>query len=172
MLQSAVLRKTKKGADELETRQHRLPGRLRNALIMVDGERDVASYLEQAGELAPQIERYLQDLLTAGFIEVASGSAASTAPDEAGASAAAALPARPSASLSIEDLRERINVYLSETMGMRAVFLRSQLAAIDDLVALRGFIDATAQAYATTAGSQAAQLWRDQARTLLEGNDN
>lgn len=177
MLQSAVLRKTKKGADEVETRQHRLPGRLRNALIMVDGERDVASYLEQAGELAPQIEQCLRDLLTTGFIEVASGgsaAAALAAPPNGGSSVAPspAPTARAHAALSIDEARVRINSYLDETLGMRAVFLRGQLASVNDLGALLNFIDTTAQAYATTAGPQAAQLWRDQARTLLEGNDN
>jgi hypothetical protein len=176
MLQSAVLRKTKKGAEEVETRQHRLPGRLRNVLIMIDGERDLASYLEQAGELAPQIEQYLQDLLTTGFIEIASGGADAVraAPPSDGAAevAATVATARATAALSIDEARERINNYLGETMGMRAVFLRGQLAAIDNVGALLDFIDATAQAYATTAGPQAAQQWREQARTILEGNDN
>ena len=177
MLQSAVLRKTKKGAEEVETRQHRLPGRLRNALIMIDGERDVASYLEQAGELAPQTEQYLQDLLTTGFIEIAFGGSADAVraapPNDGGAEVAATVAtARATAALSIDEARERINNYLGETMGMRAVFLRGQLAAIDNVGALLDFIDATAQAYATTAGPQAAQQWREQARTILEGNDN
>ncbi len=187
MLQSAVLRKTKKGADEVETRQHRLPGRLRNALIMVDGERDVASYLEQAGELAPQIEQYLQDLLTAGFIEAVGGSsdddAASAVPTtntfedspETGASAPTLPPtgtSRNSIALSVDDARDRINNYLSETMGMRAVFLRGQLAASDNISALYEFIDTTAQAYATTAGPEAARQWRDGARTLIQGSDS
>lgn len=182
MLQSAVLRKTQKGADEIETRQHRLPGRLRNALIMVDGDRTVGSYLEQAGELALQTEQYLKDLVAAGFIEVVKGipddDAAAVefgSPPEttktAPRAAALVTPVAelPASLLPLDEARERVNTYLGETMGMRAVFLRSQLAAIDSLSALLGFIDASAQAYATTAGPEAAQQWREQARKLLQG---
>jgi hypothetical protein len=181
MLQSAVLRKTKKGADEIETRQHRLPGRLRNALIMVDGDRTVASYLEQAGELAVQTEQYLRDLIVAGFIEEVKGTSDEAAAAESGREPVIAQPAAsaltgvsptdqtPSSLATLDEARERINTYLGETMGMRAVFLRSQLAAVDSRSALLEFIDASAQAYATIAGPEAAQQWREQARKLLQG---
>ena len=62
-----IYRKTAKGLTEIETRAHRLPPRLRSALIVVDGKRDVA-------ELRPMIlaqpEETLQALAEQGFIEV------------------------------------------------------------------------------------------------------
>ena len=40
---SIIFRKTAKGISEIETREHRLTPRVRNALILVDGRRDLAA---------------------------------------------------------------------------------------------------------------------------------
>jgi hypothetical protein len=61
-----IYRKTAKGLTEIETRAHRLPPRLRSALILVDGRRDV-------NDLKPlitqQAEETLSSLAEQGFIE-------------------------------------------------------------------------------------------------------
>jgi hypothetical protein len=65
---STIFRKTAKGVSEIETREHRLPPRVRNALILVDGKRDLASLKV----LMPQeVDESLQTLLERAFIEVA-----------------------------------------------------------------------------------------------------
>ncbi len=64
---TTIYRKTAKGLAEIETRGHRLPPRLRGALILVDGQRSVADLAKlvpgDAGAL-------LQQLLADGFIDV------------------------------------------------------------------------------------------------------
>ncbi|HVQ04698.1 MAG TPA: hypothetical protein VMT14_14350 [Burkholderiaceae bacterium] len=64
-----IFRKTDKGVDEIATRANRLVPRLRTALILVDGTRN-------EGELGQLIKQHpsetLEELLTLGYIEVAS----------------------------------------------------------------------------------------------------
>ena len=64
-----IFRKTDKGVDEIATRANRLVPRLRTALILVDGTRNEA-------ELGTMIKQHpsetLEELLTLGYIEVAS----------------------------------------------------------------------------------------------------
>jgi hypothetical protein len=64
-----ILRKTDKGVDEIATRANKLVPRLRTALILVDGTRSEA-------ELSNLIKQHpaetLEELLTLGYIEVAS----------------------------------------------------------------------------------------------------
>jgi hypothetical protein len=64
---STIYRKTAKGQAEIETRAHRLPPRLRGALILVDGQRSEAD-LAKLIPLDP--ETTLATLLAEGFIDV------------------------------------------------------------------------------------------------------
>ncbi len=64
---TTIYRKTAKGQAEIETRAHRLPPRLRGALIMVDGHRSV----DDLAKLVPgDADAALQQLLVDGFIDV------------------------------------------------------------------------------------------------------
>jgi hypothetical protein len=64
---STIYRKTAKGQAEIETRGHRLPPRLRGALILVDGQRSEAD-LAKLIPVDPQTT--LATLLAEGFIDV------------------------------------------------------------------------------------------------------
>jgi hypothetical protein len=64
----SVLAKTPKGVDEIATRAHKLPARLRTALVMVDGQKSVEDLLSAAGPLAEQLETQFADLLKSGFV--------------------------------------------------------------------------------------------------------
>jgi len=66
---TTIYRKTEKGVDEIATRANRLVPRLRTALILVDGTRG-ESELSQL--IAQHPAETLQELLTLGYIEVAS----------------------------------------------------------------------------------------------------
>ena len=64
---TTIYRKTAKGLAEIETRAHRLPPRLRGALILVDGQRSV----DDLAKLVPgDADATLQQLLADGFIDV------------------------------------------------------------------------------------------------------
>jgi hypothetical protein len=60
---------------------------------------------------------------------------------------------------------------LAETMGMRAMFITSQLNGLQSHDELERFIDDTARANATTTGAKAAEEWRTRAR-VLAGYEN
>jgi hypothetical protein len=64
---TTIYRKTAKGQAEIETRAHRLPPRLRGALILVDGQR---SQDDLAKLVAGDAGAVLQQLLADGFIDV------------------------------------------------------------------------------------------------------
>jgi hypothetical protein len=184
---TSLLRKTRRGVEEIETRKMKLPGRLRNVLFMVDGERVVASYLEQAGGLAEQLETQLGELLTLGFIEevVALADTPSTpAPDAPEVSqrakpastpptaptpapAAVAPPTPVPAPLTFEVMHARLSKYVTDSMGMRAMFLSSQLAALKSRADLENFIDETAKGMSTASGPESANKWRALARATL-----
>lgn len=64
---TTIYRKTAKGLAEIETRAHRLPPRLRGALILVDGQRSV----DDLAKLVPgDADATLQQLQADGFIDV------------------------------------------------------------------------------------------------------
>lgn len=68
----AVLQKTEKGVEEVETRRHKLDQRLRNILIVVNGKAtgaELVQKFQQIGDVTPVLEQ----LLVGGFIrEIAS----------------------------------------------------------------------------------------------------
>ncbi|MFV1996854.1 MAG: hypothetical protein ACC641_02475 [Acidiferrobacterales bacterium] len=67
MDQKIILRKTEKGNEELETREHRLSPALRMVLILVDGKSDVAALKNKASGLK-ELEKYLEELVSDGYI--------------------------------------------------------------------------------------------------------
>jgi hypothetical protein len=85
-----IYRKTAKGVAEIETRAHRLPPRMRSALIFVDGKRSDA---ELASMIQQQATETLHALAGQGFIEVLTVAAGPVAPGPV----AAAAPLRPAA---------------------------------------------------------------------------
>lgn len=64
---TTIYRKTAKGLAEIETRAHRLPPRVRGALILVDGQR---SSLDLAKLVPGDVEATLKQLLADGFIDI------------------------------------------------------------------------------------------------------
>lgn len=69
---SIIFRKTAKGVHEIETRAYRLPLRVRNVLILVDGRRDVTAL---RGLVPQQVDDMLDMLVAQAFIEAAGQSA-------------------------------------------------------------------------------------------------
>lgn len=187
---SSVLIKTPKGLEEIDKRTHKLAGRLRAVLIMVDGQRTLGDLLDQAGALADQLAGQLDELVAGGYIreqispEAAAQAAANAAQARAAAAAAASkaeAAARPAAaasappkraappwtSIPIPIHRARLNTMLTETLGMRAMFVSAQLEAIAGYAELERWIDDIARSVATSNGPDAGYQWRDRARALL-----
>ncbi|MDP5239860.1 hypothetical protein Q9Q94_09970 [Uliginosibacterium sp. 31-16] len=68
MLQTAIYCKTHKGAEEIATRAHHLPSRLRSTLILIDGHTPWNELCKRLmiGEAA---EAAVQTLLAEGFVQ-------------------------------------------------------------------------------------------------------
>lgn len=186
---AAVLHKTRKGIEEVETRSNRLPGRLRAVLIMVDGQRTGAQLLEQAGDLAEQLAAQLNDLITLGFIEEARAEpvadlARGRADESPGvalagpAQSATGSVSQPGTSagnaaastwtaVPLDVLKARLGKMLTESLGMRAMFLTAQLDTVRNHRELEAVVDEMAQSLATTMGADAARKWRTDARVTL-----
>lgn len=75
MNQQSVLEKTKRGAEEIETRQFKLDQRMRALLLVVNGKAPVGELIKNYARLG-DVPAMLQQLLALGFIgEVRSASA-------------------------------------------------------------------------------------------------
>ncbi len=197
MQPSSVLIKTAKALEEIDKRTYKLAGRLRAILFMIDGQRTLGELLDQSGNMAGQLEEQLTELQAQGFIEEIAPETPDVAPEEAPdvvektqpirpvapptnpvitASENAALKNTTSAPLPPKPVRvlepfpvlkERLGKMLAETMGMRAMFLNSQLNSLQTQTELSAFIDDTARSMATTSGVKPAEQWREQARKLI-----
>jgi len=84
---NAVLAKTAKGGEELKSRTHGLPQKLRSLLIMVDGSSTAGELVARLGGI-PELEAALRTLVDQGFLEIRG-----QAVPAGGASTAAPLPA-------------------------------------------------------------------------------
>lgn len=108
-----IYRKTDLGQAEIATRALKLPPRLRQALILVDGKRDSD---ELRKLIPPPADEVLQSLLDQGCIEAVGGAPAA-------ATAAAAAPVAPpppvvtAVVLTVPETRQRAVRWLSNALG-------------------------------------------------------
>jgi hypothetical protein len=183
MESSTVLAKTAKGFEEIDKRTHKLAGRLRAVLIMIDGHRPLGELLEQAGGLADQLAGQLDELMVGGFIHElnppqseepveepapAPRVKAAEAPAQAAASAAPKKAGNPPwTAFPVANLKARLNKMVTETMGMRAMFIAAQIEAVASHPDLENVIDDIARSIATSNGPDAAAKWREQARHVV-----
>lgn len=163
-----LYRKTVKGVAEIETRTHRLPPRLRQMLILVDGRRtDLA--LRQL--ISPGSDEALHALAADGFIELvgvtAAPGVATPAPVPGAATVAQApAPAAPAAApagasaFTEQDRRDAVRM-LTDLVGPtgEALALKIERARSDD--ELRPLFAMAHQSIRNTRGSFAATAFAD-----------
>jgi hypothetical protein len=144
-----IYRKTAKGLSEIETRAHRLPPRLRSALIVVDGKRNLA-------ELRPlilQTDETLAALAEQGFIE-AVREAAPPPPPPAPAPKAVAGNAN-----DFEQTRRVAVRTLNELLGPAAESMAIKMVRARNPGELTPLLVQAAQAVATMRGRGAAEAF-------------
>ena len=76
---TSIFRKSIKGAEAIATRQPGMPPRLRSALIMVDGKRNVEELAKLVSMLG-EPDALLTELEASGLIELAEGVAVASVP--------------------------------------------------------------------------------------------
>jgi hypothetical protein len=125
MDQNAVLSKSAKGKEEIDTRKHKLDQRLRSVLITVNGKLTVGELAKQFAQMS-DIQAVLEKLLREGFVQDAApaaddGARLKTAQVELAALISAALgPNGDSIALKIESAKslEELRTYLSARREM------------------------------------------------------
>jgi hypothetical protein len=148
---ATIYRKTDKGQAEIETRQYRLPPRLRTPLVMVDGRRSDDDLRKVIG-IEP--DEVLSQLLSQGFIEaVAEAPAPVAAP-------APALRAAPVADL--EEIKRLAVRLLTDQIGPAAESMAIKIERARSLSELRPLIDAARQLLLGTRGASAADAFASQ----------
>lgn len=146
-----VYRKTAKGVAEIETRAHRLPPRVRQMLILVDGRRSDAD-LRQL--IAPGADEALHALAADGFVELVGATAApaSAAPP------AEAAPAAPG--FSAQDRRDAVRM-LTDLVGPVGEPLALKIEKARDDDELRKLFDLAYQSIRNTRGAFAAAAFAE-----------
>lgn len=140
----SLYRKTAKGSAEIETRAHRLPPRLRSALILVDGKRSDV----QLHPLIPQQpEQTLQALLEQGFIEAVAPAPPPPSPRE---------QPSPSPADFAQQRRDAVRL-LSQALGPAADTLAIRMERARTAAELRPLLAAAVQAIGTMRGRAAAE---------------
>ena len=151
---ATIYRKTDKGQAEIETRQYRLPPRLRTPLIMVDGRRTDDDLRKVIGGGHDEV---LASLLEQGFIEAIAELAA--APASPAPAPTVAQPARaPSSapSTNLDDIRRLAVRLLIDQLGPGGEATAIRIERTRSLAELRPLLDAAHQLIKGTRGSAAA----------------
>lgn len=163
-----LYRKTAKGLAELETRSHRLPPRLRQLLILVDGRRGDD---ELRRLVAVQADESLHALASGGFIELVgvtstlltpqplSPAAGGTAPNPAAAPAALTTPTRPAAPAYSEQLKRDAVRALTDQVGPVAEALALKIERARSADELRPLLEMARQSIRNTRGGAAAVVF-------------
>jgi hypothetical protein len=150
-----IYRKTAKGLTEIETRAHRLPPRLRSALILVDGRRDV-------NDLKPlitqQAEETLSSLAEQGFIEAVGENARSGSPPPAPAPAPSA-SATTAGGNDFDSTRRAAVRQLNDQLGPAAENLSIKMEKARNLGELMPLLVQGAQSIAAMRGRSAAEAF-------------
>jgi hypothetical protein len=153
-----IYRKTAKGVSEIETRAHRLPPRLRGALIVVDGKR---SDVELAAML-PQAVEVLQTLAEQGFIEAAGQAAPPPPPRPAPPPTAAAPAAAGGAQSDFDGRRRKVLRLFNDLVGPAGEGMAMKIEKTRSLDELRALLPQAVNLVGMVRGRGEAQTFADQ----------
>lgn len=139
--------KTAKGLAEIETRAHRLMPRMRSALILADGKRDVDDLKTLVTQ---QADETLRALVEQGFIEAVG----ETVPPPA-----AAAPAGTVASGELENTRRAAVRALTDSIGPAAEMMSIKMEKAKNLAELTPLLRQATQTIAAMRGRAAAEAF-------------
>lgn len=158
MERGAVLAKTPKGADEVKSRTHGLPQKLRTLLIMIDGNSTAGDLLARFGGL-PEVETTLDTLLAQGFIYARAGAAAAPAKP-------VATPTQPARAETLSDLTR----YLLDNLGPDADLLTGALEQANSLADFNAAAERCAEMLGALRGQAKAQAFRERTRAYARAH--
>ena len=152
---NAILSKTAKGTEELETRKHRLDARRRALLIVVNGKATAAELMkkfEAMGDISPMLEQ----LLAEGFVAAGTAAAAAGAPAPAPAAARDDFPAQ----------RGQIVRMITDALGPGGDAIAEKLEACRSRQELKNYLDTRRGMLEAALGRKGAAFWA-KAKELL-----
>lgn len=166
-----IFDKTDKGREEIATRKHQLPSRLRSLLVMVDGKQQADDLLKKVAGIGLTADS-INELLDNGFIQPAAQPAlsASTAGDalspvDEGTSVTST--ALPEGQNQFQAIYQFYTETIKSTIGLRGYALQLKVekaASVDDFRALR---DPYLEAVLRTKGKEIARSLRARLDQLL-----
>lgn len=150
---STVYRKTEKGQHEIDTRELRIPPRLRTALILVDGKRDDT---QLAGLIPGDAPQTLQALAEMGLIEVIAVTAARSARVAVTEGPESEPPAAPRDRRAFEQRRRDAVRHLSDQVGPVAEAVAMKMEKAQDWEHLLPALQLAQQILGNTRGAAVA----------------
>lgn len=154
---NAILAKTAKGIEEIETRRYRLEPRKRALLIVVNGKASAAELMkkfEAMGDVSPMLEQLLAD----GFV----AEAAAVAP--AGAAAARAAPQAGGGDFRV--VRAQLSRAITDALGPGGDPITEKIEDCGSLQELKNYLDTRRAMLDAALGRKGAAFWA-RAKELL-----
>jgi|SRR5688572_19924227 hypothetical protein len=146
----SVLEKTTKGAEEIETRKHKLDAKLRPILIAVNGKLSAAELMSRFASMG-DAGALLDDLVKQGFVKLAAGSAPATADDPA----------------TVRRVTAEIARSLNDALGPDAESFAVKVEAAKSLAEVKAFLDSRRELLESVMGKQKAVAFWQKAAQLL-----
>ena len=149
----AVLSKTAKGVEEIETRKYRLDQRVRTLLVVVNGKTHVAELVkkfEVMGDITPNLER----LVVHGFV----------AETQAATIAWTAEPAAPA--VDFKDVRAQLARAMLKALGPDGDSITARLEACRSAQELKTYIESKRALLEAALGRRGEAFWK-KAKELL-----
>jgi hypothetical protein len=151
---NAILSKTAKGNEEIETRKHRLEPRKRALLLVVNGKATTAELMkkfEAMGDISPMLEQ----LLAEGFVAAAA------------AARPAAAPAAPAAARDdFRALRAQLVRAITDALGPGGDAIAEKMEECATSQELKNYLDTRRAMLDVALGRQAQAFW-SKAKELL-----
>jgi len=139
----SVLEKTTKGAEEIETRKHKLDAKLRPILIAVNGKLKASELATQFAPLG-DVSALLDDLVKQGFIRTVAGSAPLAADDPA----------------TVRRVLAEVARSISDALGPDGDGFNMKVEAAKSLAEVKAFLESRRELLTSAMGKQKApQFW-------------
>jgi hypothetical protein len=146
----SVLEKTTKGAEEIETRKHKLDAKLRPVLIAVNGKLKASELVSRFASLG-EVGVLLDDLVKQGFVRPAAGTAPLVADDPA----------------TVRRVTAEIARALSDALGPEADPFNIKVEAAKSLAEAKALLDSRRDLLTSALGKQKAPPFWEKVGQLL-----
>jgi hypothetical protein len=155
---NAILSKTDKGQEEIDTRKYKLDMRTRALLIMVNGKSSATDIQHKFGQMG-DVTAKLEQLVAQGFVAATRGASSA----QAGGPAPAA---GKGGGADFEGVRAALSRAMSDALGPAGDGITVKLEACESMQELKDYIDTRRGSLEAALGRRGDLFWR-KAKELL-----